>query len=186
MQRRIHRSRKADSRGFSLIELLLSMLIIGLLASVLVPNLIDALQKAKQKRTMADMKGIGSAWMSWMTDQNGASSAGSGKVYDTTGYTDVTFSQVYDMLHPTDTFFYAVDVPEYDAWGGNYVFNMVTLANGFPDAVAICSLGRDEIATHCGANVQVPVGPFITTDYDSDIVWADGYFVRWPEGATTD
>jgi hypothetical protein len=27
------------------------------------------------------------------------------------------------------------------------------------------------------------MGPFLATDYDQDIVWADGYFVRYPAGA---
>jgi hypothetical protein len=32
-----------------------------------------------------------------------------------------------------------------------------------------------------GCNTTWNVTPFIATDYDQDIVWADGYFVRWPE-----
>jgi hypothetical protein len=27
------------------------------------------------------------------------------------------------------------------------------------------------------------MGPFFATDYDQDIVWADGFFVRYPAGA---
>ena len=52
------------SRGFTLIELLIVVAIIGIIAVILIPNLLDALQKSKQKRTVADIRDTGAAWFS--------------------------------------------------------------------------------------------------------------------------
>ena len=30
------------------------------------------------------------------------------------------------------------------------------------------------------------MGPFLASDYDQDIVWADGFFVTYPAGAKID
>jgi hypothetical protein len=47
--------------------------------------------------------------------------------------------------------------------------------------IGIRSRGRD--GSFSGGSYQV--GPFLTTDYDQDIVWADGFFINYPAGAQT-
>src|SRR5215467_11289803 len=76
--------------GFTLIELLIVIAIIGIIAALLIPNFLDALQKAKQKRTEADMKNLGTAMFSWLTDQAGAAAAGA--TATTLDYTNFTAS----------------------------------------------------------------------------------------------
>jgi general secretion pathway protein G len=49
---------KTSSKGFTLVELLIVVAIIGIIASIAIPNLLNAVDKGKQKRTMADMRSI--------------------------------------------------------------------------------------------------------------------------------
>jgi hypothetical protein len=48
--------------------------------------------------------------------------------------------------------------------------------------MAIRSTGRD--GTFAGQTYTM--GPFLASDYDQDIVWADGFFVTYPAGAKID
>ncbi len=69
---------KGPSSGLPLILILVFiggfflLAVVGIIAALLIPNFLDALQKAKQKRTVADVRVVGTAVVSYMTDENGA------------------------------------------------------------------------------------------------------------------
>lgn len=171
--------RRNRQKGFTLIELLIVVAIIGIIAAILIPNLLDALQKAKQKRTVADIRNTGTAWMSWLTDQVGAASAGQGKTYNASTFGTVSYSELFEYLHPSSTFFYMQEVPQIDGW--KYDLTFAKAANLLDaNTLIICSGGRDAGPSGVACNASWTVSPFVSTDYDQDIVWADGYFVRWP------
>jgi prepilin-type N-terminal cleavage/methylation domain-containing protein len=174
MQRAIRRA-----AGFTLIELLIVIAIIGLLAAMLIPNLLDAMQKAKQKRTMAEEVVVGTAMMSWLTDQSGAAAAGASvteiKLSDYGA--SMTLAALRTELVPQ----YIEQIPDRDGWKVPYDYRLNVAAPSSRHVMLIRSSGQG------GAFLGDTYEPmaFEPTDYSQDIVWADGFFVRWPQKLRT-
>jgi len=166
---------KKNQKGFTLIELLIVVAIIGILAAIAIPNLLTAMQRAKQKRTMADMRSIATAWEARATDVNRYNAAGA----NAGGLANaVTATQLGDGLTPT----YIKTLPAKDGWATDFQFATdQSWANGTQTAAqryAIQSYGRDgkEDAT------AVTGG---TTNFDCDIIYSNGSFTTYPEGVQT-
>ena len=159
-------------KGFTLIELLIVIAIIGIIAALLIPNFLDALNKAKQKRTMGDMRNVGTAMFQWVTDQVGAAAAGV-KLSDISGADSA--SEVEGVLVSA----YIQEVPDYDGWKGSYEYRLNTDNPGAVNVMAICSKGQ--LNTGCSASTDYTKLPFNPTDYQSDIFWANGDFLSWPQ-----
>src|SRR6266700_687199 len=56
--------------GITLIEILIVIAIIGILAAIAIPNLLNAVQRGKQKRTMSDMRTLATAIEAYAVDNN--------------------------------------------------------------------------------------------------------------------
>ncbi len=160
--------------GFTLIELLIVIAIIGLLAAMLIPNLIDAMQKAKQKRTVADIRITGTAMMAWLSDEVGAAAAGQVATdIDLGQYQPITRAALGGLLVPN----YIEVVPQLDGWKTPYQFYLETANPLKKQVMGMGSGGLDRNAV----TGSYTIGSFDPTDYDQDILWVDGYFVRWPQ-----
>ena len=175
-------------KGFTLIELLVVIVIIGIIATLIIPMFLDALQKGKQKRAMAEMRIVGTCWMSWLTDQVSAGAAGSSeeRMYDLSSMLEIPATTLLKSLYQTQTFFYCSEVPRLDPWGWEYDYFINPESLLGAKAIAIRTPGRSGEYDD-GDGMTYPLGPFVMTNYDKDILWADGFFVHYPAGlAVTD
>ncbi len=166
------RASRDDSRGFTLIELLIVVAIIGIIAAMLIPNFLDSMQKAKQKRTVADMNITGTAMMAWLTDAVAAGAAGQSSTVEMANYPLLTLPELREQLRPQ----YLQEIIPRDGWKEPFEYYMKITDPFARQVFAIRSLGRDSVAE--GDSYEP--GPFTVTDYDRDIVWTDGFLVRWP------
>ena len=119
---------RRDSKGFTLIELLIVVAIIGIIAAIAIPNLLNAIDRGKQKRTMADLRSIGTACEAYAVDANVypvANSAAALKI----------------ALEPI----YIKTMPTADGWSNTFVVDSIATT------YTISSNGKDGIAQSCAA-----------------------------------
>jgi len=167
--------------GFTLIELLIVIAIIGIIAALLIPNFLDALNKAKQKKDMSTMRNTGEAWFSWYTDLfAGAAAAGQASGQSITLPSNYSYGDLKTDLVPQ----YLQTLEQIDAWGKSFSFrrsaslkDVMTTAAGTA-SIAMMGAGRE---SSFEVSSPVTVTTFDPTDYSQDLVWADGQFIRYPK-----
>jgi type II secretion system protein G len=148
-----------NQKGFTLIELLIVVAIIGIIAAIAIPNLLNAIDRGKQKRTMADMRSIGTAIESYAVDNNfypkGMSNAGS--------------AALTPFLSPI----YIKTLPTADGWLNAWDCDSNATGNQY----TITSYAKDGTqGTNTGGTTSI---------FECDIVFANGQFFQWPQGTQT-
>ena len=119
---------KRTEKGFTLIELLIVVAIIGIIAAIAIPNLLNAIDRGKQKRTMADMRSIGTAIESYAVDNN---------VYPVA----TTATVLGSFVSPT----YIKTMPQLDGW--SHTFQVASATGEY----TVYSQGKDGTGTQCAA-----------------------------------
>jgi general secretion pathway protein G len=142
--------------------------VIGILAAIAIPNLLTAMQRSKQKRTMADIRSLATAVEARATDTNDYPRAGS-------------VSELSAVLVPT----YIKTIPINDGWGHpmRYECWESEARSGKCDYYAIGSGAKDGLFQHDALRDYEGA---TTTNFDCDLVFSNGKFVQHPEGIGAD
>jgi type IV pilus assembly protein PilA len=169
--------KKRNNKGFTLIELLIVVAIIGIIVAIAIPNLLNAIQRAKQKRSMADMRSAGTAAEAYAVDFNHYPAAAgtamnwpSGLSMPTSSFGDPGSAGTFNIqVAPT----YIRVLPLADGWNSWFLYSSKgTNAQHY----GIASVGKDGVKTGALASAE-------TTDFNADIIFCDGQFLQYPAGA---
>ncbi|MBN2431627.1 MAG: type II secretion system protein GspG [Acidobacteria bacterium] len=158
--------RKAGTPGWAWVVVGVSvgvglLMIIGIIAAISIPSLLEARERVSAKKTMGDMRQIVTAVEAYYTDQGRYPEA-------------ATIGELNKILQDD---VYARNLPTLDAWGHPFVFESQ------PDGPGYCLLSigsdgrRDAYAPYTGLPEENPTR-------GADIVLVNSVFVTYPAGST--
>jgi len=152
--------------------------------AILSPGNHGARDKAALARTISDIKNSGAAVEASLAGMHSA--RGSGGMTDATReatWIDVNELSVIEsselrgrVEEPVGSHLRA-HIPDKDGWGNPFEYRVELGADDEVIRVCIRSPGRDGVYE----GQRYERGGFDRSQYDRDVVWADGRFIRWPE-----
>lgn len=167
-------------KGFTLVELLIVVGIIGIVSAIAIPNLATALQKGKQKATMGDMNTIGTAIAAYLSDIGQIPNPGEGgKIADVADCLTSYISGNSGVCNVKDF------------WGNDYLYagycpvcfqfywGVVCPGHPLSMSFAIGSGGKggDFTWDHSPEHyISIKM-----SDFEKDIIFADGAFLYGPK-----
>jgi len=140
----MHKSILRNSRGFTLIEIMVVVVILGILAAIVVPRLLERPEEARRTKATVDIKAIEEAIGLFKLDNGFYPSSEQGLQALVTKPETGRIPQHY---HEGG---YLKKIPQ-DPWGNNYVY----LSPGIHDSYDIISYGADGEAGGEGNNADV-------------------------------
>jgi prepilin-type N-terminal cleavage/methylation domain-containing protein len=144
----------STSRGFSIVELLIVAAVIGLIAAIAIPNLVNAIQRGRQARTVGDLRGLANAVGMYQQDYAKFPLAGSWVPVENLDTILMAYMGGYNAN---------------DGWLRPFMYQ----SDG--DNYTLVSYGLNGVADQPWT--QGPIHYF-----DDDLVVMGGTFVQWPEG----
>lgn len=127
----------------------------------------------KQKKTIENVRTVGTAMFAWLTDQDNALTEAQDPPNGELPWSQckaVSSGELEQLLVPK----YLRELPTEDGWGHPLEYCIDQQASYM--VIALRSPGRDgtyEATTYT-------IGAFPPPEVDHDVVWSDGFFVRWP------
>jgi len=117
---------RSRSKGFTLVELLIVVAIVGIISAIAIPNLMNAVDKGKQKRTMSDLRAIGSAVEVYAIE-------------NATYPTASTVAAIKALIDPS----YIKHMPSEDGW------SHTIQVDASPSGYTLYSRGKDNVGNSC-------------------------------------
>jgi type II secretory pathway pseudopilin PulG len=133
--------------------------IAGILAAIAIPNLLTAMQRSKQKRSMVDIRKIATAVEAYAIDHNRYPPP----------------EDLESSIVPT----YIKSLPKIDGWGRPFRYDCWTTQVPC-DTYAVGSAAKDGQWEH--EPLREYAADTATTNFNADIVYSNGKFVQYPEG----
>ncbi len=140
-----------NENGFTLLELLIVVAIIGILAAIAIPGLITAKENATRKATMADLRNYGTALNAYYVSYD---------QYPDTSDIDV----VYDSLVPLQV----TTIRKKDSWGNPFHYSTDVGTH-----YTVESYGKDNV-DGLDWDPNDPRDKY--ADFNLDIIYTDGNF----------